>query len=114
MPKYVDHEARREEITAVATRLLAESGVRGVSFRSIADQLGGSTAVVTHYYETVKELIEDLAVRLANSWDEELRELEAGIDDPAERLWALLAWLLPERKPEQLVELEFVTLQEHK
>lgn len=95
MPRYVDHEARRQEILEATIAVISDSGLRGLSFRSVADRLGGSTTVVTHYYPTIKNLIEDLAERLVESWDGELAALETGLDDPYQRLWALLTWLLP-------------------
>jgi AcrR family transcriptional regulator len=95
MPRHVDHERRRKEILETTIAVISDSGIRGLSFRSVADRLGGSTIVVTHYYPTIKDLVDDLAVRLVESWDLELAMLEAGVDDPYQRLWALLAWLLP-------------------
>jgi AcrR family transcriptional regulator len=95
MPRYVDHERRRKEILDTTVVVISDLGLRGLSFRSIADRLGGSTTVVTHYYPTIKDLVADLAVRLVESWDVELATIEAGVDDPYQRLWALMRWLLP-------------------
>lgn len=95
MPRYVDHEVRRQEIIEATIAVISDSGLRGVTFRSVADRLGGSTTVVTHYYPTIKDLVDDLTVRLIESWDEELAALEAGVEDPYQRLWTFLEWLLP-------------------
>lgn len=95
MPRYVDHDARRDEIIGAMIEVIADSGLHGLSFRSVADRLGGSTTLVTHYYPTIKDLLDDLAVRFIQSWDRELAALHAGVDDPYERLWMLLMWLLP-------------------
>lgn len=98
MPRQVDHEARRRAIIEATIEVIGESGMDGLSFRSVADRLGGSTTVVTHYYPTMNDLVDDIAVRLVNSWDEELASHEAGLENPFERLWALLSWLLPHTK----------------
>jgi AcrR family transcriptional regulator len=95
MPRYVDHERRRKEIFEATIAVISELGLRGLSFRSIADRLGGSTTVVTHYYPTIKDLLDDLTIRLVESWDVEIAVLDADIDDPYKRLWALMTWLLP-------------------
>jgi AcrR family transcriptional regulator len=95
MPRHVDHAARRHEILCVATSVVAESGMRGLSFRAIADRLGGSTTMVTHFYPTMKDLLDELATSIVDSWDEEIVALEHGVDDPYGRLMLHLEWLLP-------------------
>jgi AcrR family transcriptional regulator len=95
MPRYVDHDERRGEIINATIDVLSDSGLGGLSFRSLAGRLGGSTTVVTHYYPTIKDLLDDVARRLVQSWESELEALEKGLDDPYDRLWALLTWLLP-------------------
>ncbi len=57
MPKIVDHEARRAEITAVAVDLIAEGGLEAATIREIASQSGYSKGVVEHYFDNKEELI---------------------------------------------------------
>ncbi len=57
MPKIVDHEARRAEITAVAVRLIADGGLEAATIREIASQSGYSKGVVEHYFDNKEELI---------------------------------------------------------
>lgn len=57
MPRTVDHDARRTEVAAIAARLIAERGVDGVSLRDIAAAAGSSTTVITHYFESKRELL---------------------------------------------------------
>jgi AcrR family transcriptional regulator len=94
MPKFVDHDARRSKIIDATLQVLAERGPAGLRFRTVADRIGGSSTMVTHYYGTRQELLDSLIENLA-SWPEEVSELEAGADNPRDRLRLFLRWLLP-------------------
>ena len=95
MPRHVDPVARRRDILLATTSVLAQGGMRGLSVRTVAERLGGSTTLVTHYYPTMKDLLDELSTSMVESWDEEFAGLERGIDDPRARLMVLLEWLLP-------------------
>lgn len=69
--------------------------MHGFSFRAMAKKLGGSTTLVTHYYRSREELLDDFAVRLVKGWTEEIKALEADVEDPHARLMLLIEWLLP-------------------
>jgi AcrR family transcriptional regulator len=91
----VDHEGRRQDIVDATQRVLAERGMKGLSFRHIATLLGGSTTLITHFYATQEELLADVATRLTKKWEEEVRSFDAESDDPLERLRTLVIWLVP-------------------
>lgn len=57
MPIAVDHEERRAEVVAVASRLIARNGIEAVSVRDIAEAAGCSTAIVSHYFHNKRELL---------------------------------------------------------
>ena len=57
MPRQVDAHARREQIAEIAAELLATGGRTAVSVRNIARRAGVSKAVVTHYFESMDELL---------------------------------------------------------
>lgn len=97
MPRHVDHEQRRKDIIRAAAKLLVERGVRGVTFGAVAKELGGSTTVVTHYYPTIGELLDDLAGRTIDAWSAEVDQIMAlHPDDPRTQLQAVLfEWLTP-------------------
>ena len=65
MPKIVDHEARRAEITRVAVHLIAEGGMEAATIREIATHSGYSKGVVEHYFDNKEELI-SAALELVN------------------------------------------------
>ncbi|WP_315770782.1 TetR/AcrR family transcriptional regulator [Rhodococcoides kroppenstedtii] len=96
MPRYVDHELRRGAILKAALSILASDGVDGLTFRNLASKVGGSsTTVITHYYSTQRELIDDLNERLTAQWVEEIASIKISADNPRERLRQLLMWLVP-------------------
>lgn len=94
MPKHVDHGQRRREIARAAVRVLAREGLAGLSFRSLAAEMGGSLTLVTHYYSTRDELLADIPAQMVLDWQEEVDALDLD-PDPFVRLRNLLAWLLP-------------------
>ncbi len=102
MPRYVNHEERRRELVEAALVVLGEQGLKGFSLRNVAARLGGSVTMVTHYYSSRQELLDDLATSLVTWWERDLAELNARSGTPAARLRAVLAWLLP-LTPEDLV-----------
>lgn len=57
MPKQVDHEQRRREVTAVAAALVAAQGRRALTVRNVAEAVGSSTTVVSHYFEDLADLL---------------------------------------------------------
>ncbi len=91
MPPPVDHEARRKQVAAIAARLLAKSGLEGVTFRDIAKAAGYSTAIVSHYFRNKRELMtyifRSAAVGAVAKVDE---ELAAG-----KPMQVCVEWLLP-------------------
>jgi AcrR family transcriptional regulator len=103
LPKYVDHDQRRLDIIAATTSVLASEGFRGLSLNAVAKQLGGTVTMITHYYSSKNELINDLAARLIESYEADIEEIEAGMDDPRARLNVFLTWALP-TSPEGLIE----------
>jgi AcrR family transcriptional regulator len=88
-------EQRRRAILAATIKVLGEHGVKGLSFRTIGAELGGSTTMVTHYYPTQAELIGGLADAKLLDWESELAEIEESVSDPHDRLVAVLEWLVP-------------------
>ncbi len=57
MPKIVDHQQRRAEITAIAAQLIADKGIEAATFREIAKVSGYSKGIIEHYFENKSDLI---------------------------------------------------------
>lgn len=70
-------------------------GTRGLSLRAVANEMGGSTTLITHYFPTQRDLLDYVSAHLIATWDEEVSELDANEDTPTARLQALLYWLGP-------------------
>jgi AcrR family transcriptional regulator len=58
MPKIVDHEARREEITEAAWNLISRDGIAAATTRNIAKAVGCSNGILSHYFADKAELLE--------------------------------------------------------
>lgn len=103
MPRVVDTEARRREILEAALAILAESGLQALSFRAVAQRLGGSSTLVTHYYRSRRDMLVDLTSYSLEKGRTELSSIEQDLDDPVDRLRSLLLWLIPD-SPQSLWE----------
>jgi len=57
MPKIVDPIARRNEISAIAAKLIAQGGLEAATIREIAHSSGYSKGVIEHYFENKEEII---------------------------------------------------------
>jgi TetR/AcrR family transcriptional repressor of bet genes len=57
MPKVVDHEERRAELSAAVWRLAARDGLEAVTVRRVAEEAGFSTGAVVHYFADKEELL---------------------------------------------------------
>lgn len=113
MPRYVDPVERRREITAAAVRILARSGPRSLTLRSLGEELGGSITLVTHFISNREHLFSAMLDDLLSSWDGELEELEngAGAED---RLRILLHWMLPMTERDREEEAAWIALLPHR
>lgn len=56
MPKIVDHEERRREVTRAAATIVIESGRAALTVRKVAAAAGWSTTVVSHYFNDMADL----------------------------------------------------------
>ena len=65
MPKIVDHELRRQELLSATWRVIARTGIIGVTTREIAREAGVSTGVLAHYFADKEELLA-AALRLSH------------------------------------------------
>jgi len=50
MPKIVDHQQKREQIAAMASRMIAQHGLEHTSMRSLAKASDCTTGMITHYF----------------------------------------------------------------
>jgi AcrR family transcriptional regulator len=57
VPKQVDHEARRRELTSAVRRVVGAGGLESLTVRAIAKESGWSTGVLAHYFENRADLL---------------------------------------------------------
>lgn len=96
MPRFVDHDARRDDILNATKAIIAELGLAGLSFKEIGRRLGGSSTMVTHYFTSQAELLDYLVARSIETWSREFAEMEQRFPNQIDRLEAFLfEWLLP-------------------
>lgn len=94
MPKVVDHEQRRAEITRALWQVISARGIEGVTYQSVAQAAGISVGRVQHYFSSKEELVHAgcraIVDRAGQLYAERVRHL-----DP----WAALLDLLTEPIP---------------
>jgi len=94
VPRYVDPEQRKNAILDAAGDALAEEGYARFTLRSLARRMGGSSTLVTHYFPTKDELISALVDRVLAEAETKREELKA-IEDPHDRLHAVIEYFMP-------------------
>lgn len=91
MPIDVDVRERLAEIARATLTLVAEGGTEAVTVRSVARQLGGSTARVTNYVPSRGALLLNAVRYTLEGWKAEIdRLLDGAADD--ERLLLVARW----------------------
>lgn len=56
MPRFVNHDARRREVTEIARQLVVQRGRAALTVRNVAAAAGCSSTVVSHYFTDMDEL----------------------------------------------------------
>jgi len=97
MPRQVDHRQRRKDITAAAVRILSRGPTSQLTLRSLAEELGGSITLVTHFFANRDDLFVAIVDDLIAGYDAEIAKLEEG-EDEVERLRTLLRWMVPSKR----------------
>jgi AcrR family transcriptional regulator len=98
MPKKVDHEQRRQELTEAFGRVVARDGLCAASYRAVASEADVSVKRVQYYFATKADLLAEALQRVGDrivGRGIELME-EAGPDStPRQLLHAAVAGTLP-------------------
>ncbi|MFJ7305138.1 TetR/AcrR family transcriptional regulator [Streptomyces sp. NPDC099088] len=92
MPIEVDEARRLDEIAAATIQVARERGVRSVTIRAVAAQLGGSTAMVTNYVSSRSALMLNALRKAEEEWTAEMDEVLDGLTG-LERLKAAARWM---------------------
>ena len=100
MPVFVDHEERRGQVVAVASRLIARAGLDAVTIRDVAEAAQCSTAIVSHYFHNKREL---LFLTYQASIDQATERCDAALGPDGMDLRAYFAEIMP-LDEERLIE----------
>jgi TetR/AcrR family transcriptional repressor of bet genes len=86
MPKVVNHEERRRELVEASWDVIANSGIEGVTMRSVATAAGCTTGRISHYFSGREGLLTS-ALKIAHE-DAEVRMMKIVASDlsPKEKL----------------------------
>lgn len=98
MPRQVDHEARRRQLTEALLRIAGTRGLQAVSMREIAAEAGVSLRVVQYYFTNKQALLESGLTELGARIDRRLKErvtAAAGELTPRDVFAAVLRTILP-------------------
>ncbi|GAA2737008.1 TetR/AcrR family transcriptional regulator [Actinocorallia aurantiaca] len=111
MPRIVDHEARRRELTEALWRVIYRDGIETVSVRSVAAEAGCSPGALRHYFPEQKDLIVSAMDQMSGRAGERITTLDPA-GTPVDRLLAYCEQLIPmdaERRFEAEAWLGFIT-----
>jgi AcrR family transcriptional regulator len=92
MPAKVDAEDRRHQLVLAAAELIADEGVGALTNGKLAERLSGSTTMITHYFQSKRELVLHTCQTMASRSQARLEQAMRGSDDP---LAACLHAMLP-------------------
>jgi AcrR family transcriptional regulator len=91
VPIDVNAEERLAQIAEATLRVVEKRGADGVTIRAVAEEMGGSTTVVTNYIPTRTRLISNAVHHAIDGWNDDLaRELTTVA--PEDELRALARW----------------------
>jgi len=83
MPKQVDHEARRRQLTEALLRIASTRGLQAVSMREIAAEAEVSLRVVQYYFTNKQALLDsglaELAARMARRVEQRVAAAAGGL-----------------------------------
>lgn len=91
-----NHEAeRRLALLKAAFREVAEKGFSQVTLEDIAQRAGVSKGVTLYYFESKEDLFAQLFGWLIDSIHQRMREAVEAVDDPVQKVRALVALIFP-------------------
>jgi AcrR family transcriptional regulator len=94
MPKIVDYDARRREIAAAATSVLARDGIQEATLAKVADRCGMGRTTLYQYFKDIDELVELVLADTFERLGSEAAALRADRSlGPTERLIGFLRYL---------------------
>lgn len=95
MPRIVDHEERRREITYAVWQLIATGGIEAVTQRAVAAEAGVSVGRIQHYFPSKEEMVRH-GCRALIGVAEDAYRARTSEADPVEALRELVTRTVPQ------------------
>ncbi|MDP9843411.1 TetR/AcrR family transcriptional regulator [Streptosporangium lutulentum] len=97
MPRQVDHDERRRQLTEALLRIAGTRGLQAVSMREIAAEAGVSLRVVQYYFTNKQALLESGLTELGARMDRRVKQRAATMGELTPRgvFAAVLGTILP-------------------
>jgi AcrR family transcriptional regulator len=96
MPRYADHEERRDELADTVCELILEHGIDRVSVRNVAQKSGWSVGAIRYYFPRHEDLmIYALTRTIDEAHDRILSAERQHAEDPVERAIAMIRAAAP-------------------
>ena len=108
MPRRVDHDERRRELTAALLRIAGTRGLQAVSMREVAAEAGVSLRVVQYYFTDKRTMMASGLAELVARMDRRVRERAAALGTglpPRAVLEVVLTSVLPTDEASRLDQL---------
>ncbi len=111
MPKKVDHEERRRQITDAVCRITLRDGLNAATFRKVAAEAGISVPLVQHYFSSKADLLETTQRHVGERSTARLMEWICRTDGSArEVLGAFLKSFIPIDEESRTAGLMYIAL----
>lgn len=94
MPRPRLDQAQQDALLDAAVRVIARRGAQGTRLADVAREVGRSTGTLQHYFGSRDELLAAAFRRLNDIAVAEARRVASAVDDPWERLLALIDVIL--------------------
>jgi AcrR family transcriptional regulator len=78
-----------EQVIEATLRIIEEGGIKDVTVRKVAEEIGRSTTVVTHYFPTREHLLD---AALTKSFVQSKEQALLFIQGSEDKLWAFMVW----------------------
>jgi AcrR family transcriptional regulator len=109
VPIDVNAEERLAQIAEATLRVVEQRGADGVTIRAVAEEMGGSTTVVTNYIPTRTRLISNAVHHAIDGWNVDL-EAELATTAPEDEFRTLARWSSSTTGDDPVVRQLFVEL----
>jgi TetR/AcrR family transcriptional regulator, transcriptional repressor of bet genes len=110
MPKQVDHEVRRRQMTDAVCRITAKGGLTAATFREVAAEAGVSVRLVQYYFGSKDALMLATQQHVAQRSTARLTAMIDAADPPRARLRKILGSFIPTDDESRENMLMFVAL----